>query len=602
MESKQHDEFSIKARSCTLEHNTSSPNDILLGPACRYHIPIFQRPYSWGAPEVNRLLTDLLNAFDGRLGRAKLEPMFIGTMQLSAAKIMEEGRFTRCYDIIDGQQRITTIALTLRAIQILGGTTAPGHIDWLSTTIGGGTQQGYLNDALNHLTPKEAPDSQNRYLENLKWIISHLEEDEALASPEDFMAFKDYLSSQVFFVVIETRAGLSKTLQIFDSINTSGMDLNGGDVFKIRYFEYLREHKHEKEFIFETISKLYTKIDQRNKELGEQKIQMEGILNCVKWIVCERLNLPDQARELSGTTFFDRLFDTVLKIEKWDGFPYDKCMKVELPTSLFDEVIEAATDWHRARPALRPEAIAMETFMECGRYKKYQAPLTILFIWRFRPNHEELEGFIINISKLLLIYSLRFQKIANEGRRVMHEVLRRICSKDATIDSLFKIILQNRAENASNVAERLSCDYLAHIPMSKNLVCRLVALLDELELSPNCDHELYKHLFWEVIDIEHIEAANHKDGSIRTEVQSLWGQDLHGLGNLIVLERSLNRSISNEAYSSHKRDHYHNSRFASVKSFAAKYVDWNLPLAQERKKELTNRLTLYLCDCSLSNP
>jgi hypothetical protein len=600
---RQHDEFSIKARSCTLEHNASSPDDVLLGPACRYHIPIFQRPYSWGAAEVRRLLMDLLNAFEGRLGRAKREPMFIGTMQVSAARIVEEGRFTRCYDIIDGQQRMTTIALTLRAIQILGDTTSAGNIDWLSTSIGGNTQQGYLDQALNHPAPKETSDSQNHYLENLKRIISHLEEDDALASPADFTAFKDYLTSRVFFVVIETRAGLSKTLQIFDSINTSGMDLNGGDVFKIRYFEYLREHEGHEESIFETISDLYTKIDQRNKELGEQKIRMEGILDCAKWIVCERLDLPYQARELSGTTFFDRLFDTVLKIEKWDGFSYDKCMEVKLPTSLFDEVIEAATDWHRAWPALRPEAMAMDTFMWWSRYGNYHDPLVILFMWRFRPSREELEDFLITSGKLLLIYSLRFQKKTYEGRGVMHKVLGTICSEGATVDSLSSMILSSSADNASAVAELLTHDWLAHLPKSKNLVCRLVALLDELELKPNCGRTLCRLLFWEEeIDIEHIEAANHKDGSIRTEIQALWGQDLHGLGNLIVLERSLNRSISNEAYTSHKRGHYHNSRFASVKSFAAKHVDWSRQLAWERKAELTNRITLYLCGCSIFNP
>lgn len=600
---RQHDEFSIKARSCTLEHNASSPDDVLLSPSCRYHIPIFQRPYSWGASEVRRLLMDLLNAFEGRLGRAKREPMFIGTMQVSASKIVDEGRFTRSYDIIDGQQRMTTIALTLRALQILDGNTSGENIDWLSTSIGGNTQQDYFEKALKHSSPKEDSDSQNHYLENLKRIIIHLEEDEALEKPEDFAAFEDYLKSRVFSVVIETRAGLSKTLQIFNSINTSGMDLNGGDVFKIRYFEYLREREGHEEAIFETISDLYTKVDQRNKELGEQNLQMEEILDCAKWIVCERLDLPYQARELSGTTFFDRLFDTVLKIEKWDGSSYDKCMGLQLPTSLFEEVIEAASNWHRMWPDLRPEAMAMDAFMWWSRYGNYHDPLAILFMWRFRPSHEELEDFLITSGKLLLIYSIRSKKKTYDGRSIMHKVLGRICAEGTTIDSLRSLILTKGAENTSVVAERLTHDWLADIPKSKNLVCRLVALLDELELSPKCSRSLCRLLFWEEeIDIEHIEAANHKDGSTRTEIQALWGQDLHGLGNLTVLERSLNRSINNEAYSSHKRERYHKSQFSSVKAFAVKHPEWTLQLAQARKSELTHRICLYLCGSSISNP
>jgi hypothetical protein len=601
---RQHDEFSIKARSCTLERNASSPEDVLLKSSCRYHIPIFQRPYSWGTPEVRRLLTDLLNAFEGRLGRAQREPMFIGTMQVSAAKIVEEGRFTRCYDIIDGQQRMTTIALTLRALQILGGTASNGnHIEWLSTSIGGNTQQGYLDQALKHLSPKECSDPQNHYLLNLKQIITHLEEDEALATPVDFIAFRDYLMSRVFFVVIETRAGLSKTLQIFDSINTSGMDLNGGDVFKIRYFEYLREHEGHEEKVFETISALYTKIDQRNKELGERKIQMEGILDCAKWIVCARLDLPYQARELSGTTFFDRLFDTVLKIEKWEGFSYDNCIEVKLPICLFDEVIEATTSWHRTWPALRPEAMAMDTFMRWSRYGNYHDPLTVLFMWRFRPPQEELEDFLITSCKLLLIYSLRFQKKTYDGRKLMHSVLGEICSENTTINELRSMIQVSCADNSNAVTDLLAHDWLAHLPKSKNLVCRLVALLDELVLNPNCAKTLCNLLFWEEeIDIEHIEAANHKDGSIRAEVQELWGQDLHGLGNLIVLERRVNRIISNGGYSSDKRTSYQASKFTTVKKFAEEHEDWSLLKAQERKRTLAARITAYLCGSSTPNP
>ena len=69
-----------------------------------------------------------------------------------------------------------------------------------------------------------------------------------------------------------------------------------------------------------------------------------------------------------------------------------------------------------------------------------------------------------------------------------------------------------------------------------------------------------------------------------------------------MLERSLNRSISNGGYSSDKRACYHDSKFASVKAFAAKHPEWTLELAQARKSELTERVTHYLCGTSISNP
>jgi hypothetical protein len=54
--------------------------------------------------------------------------------------------------------------------------------------------------------------------------------------------------------VIETRAGLSKTLQIFKAINTAGLDLDNTDVFKIRLYEYLSETTENSDDMFESVS------------------------------------------------------------------------------------------------------------------------------------------------------------------------------------------------------------------------------------------------------------------------------------------------------------------------------------------------------------
>jgi len=544
---------------------------------------------------------DLLNAYEGRLGRAKREPMFIGTMQISALKTLDNERSISCHDIIDGQQRLTTLALILRALQLLGDQKHQvGDFDWITTAIG--EQQGYLDAALCDPFPLDKTDYQNKYLENLKLIINQLQDDESLDTTEDFAAFYDYLTSRVFAVVIETRAGLSKTLQIFDSINTSGMDLNGGDVFKIRYYEYLREHEGCEEAIFKQIADLYTKIDRLNKKAGEDAIWMEGILDCLKWIICERLKLPYAVRELTGATFFDRLFDTILKVEAWEGFLYEKCTQLKLPVSLIEEVIDATSKWHHALPTLRPESMAMDNFIWWSRYGNYHHPLIINFLWRFRPSHEELEDFLIIVGKLLIVHSIRSQKKTYHGRNAMHSALGKICCDDINMNLLLSEIGTICSNEASSITERLTNDWLAGIPRAKNLVCRLVEFLEQLEVNNLSNDDLCKLLFSEQeIDIEHIEAANHKDGTLRQEIQDSWDQDLHGLGNLTILERDINRSISNDPYSSHKRERYLKSKFISVKAFAAANQAWTLEDAQKRKNILVSRLTEYLCGVPIEN-
>ena len=595
-EAKESDEFSIKARSRTLLRNATSPEDVLLSPQQNYHIPIFQRAYSWGEPEVRRLLHDLLNAFEGRLGRAKREPLFIGTMQVSAPKVLDEIKGVYRHDIIDGQQRMTTMALLLRAIQLSQGLGSEARAMLLTTAIGGGTQQDYLDKALTTVSPEVEGDVQNRYLENLKLIIAHLRDDEALETADDFAAFYDFVTSRVFFVVIETRAGLSKTLQIFDSINTSGMDLNGGDVFKIRYYEYLREKEGHCEGIFDSIAHLYNIVDERNKGFGEEKLRMEGILDYAKWAVCAQLNLPYGPREMRGTTFFDRLFDSALLIEQWDGFAADKLTNLKLPIGLFEDTIEAATSWHTLSAQLSPEAMVMNQFIWWGRYWNYHNPLVINFIRRFQPELPELEIFLVRLGKLLFIYSIRSQKKTYSGRGVMHDVLLTICNQETTVVSLLSFIAEKCREQEKAVSNTLLTDWIAGIPKSKNLLCRLVAYLEQRSEGDPTGEDLCHLLFWgQEIDIEHIEAANHKDGTIRADIKAEWGQDLHGLGNLTVLERDINRSIRNELYSSHKRARYQTSKFNCVKTFANEYPEWTLELAKKRKERLAEELTNYLC-------
>ena len=72
-----------------------------------FSIPVFQRPYSWTSDEINELFNDVIGYFNNKPD----EEMFIGTVYLSLNKQIKTS--ISQYDIIDGQQRITTLSLTL---------------------------------------------------------------------------------------------------------------------------------------------------------------------------------------------------------------------------------------------------------------------------------------------------------------------------------------------------------------------------------------------------------------------------------------------------------------------------------------------------------
>lgn len=604
MRYQQEQAFDINARSCTLLSNADKPDDVLWKRDRRFQVPVYQRAYSWGEQEIRRFLGDIIVGFWGRLGRANREPMFIGTMQLSAPVKLDQTSAV-VQEIIDGQQRLTTLILTLKALQSL----IPDSAVWktilhdyknrLETLVNGGLQQTYLSQALHEENLNEMTVSElNSYQKALRFIVEELHQEEEWEENEHFVEeFVHYLVSKVYFVVIETRACLSKTLQIFDSINTSGMDLNGGDVFKVRYYEYLKEKCEKDDSVFEEICDLYERIDAGNKKLDRIAVSIEHVLSLAQQIVITESGMAAGSRSLAGTTFFDRFFDTVLNINRWNGFSKNACDKIELSIEKLDFLIDLLFEWQeRKKESLSSEAEAMTRFVWWSRYGRYYQVIH-MFRYRFGSTAEELEPFIISFSKLLLIYSVRFQKVTNEGHNCVYEVMKKLCSTKQQVgkQEVMQYLNECRSAQLEYLRYALSEHNIAHIPKSKNLMCRLVAMLDELEYSQLDSKELCSLLFETPIDVEHIESANHEDLERRAFDHREWGNELNRIGNLIVLEYNINRSINNGDYATVKRLRYKDSKFISVKNFSDKNKQWSLAQCLARKEKLVKKLADYLC-------
>ncbi len=77
----------------------------------RFAIPVFQRVYSWDARQCNELWEDIMNAGGAA---AETDPHFMGMLLYSADTESWQG--TQQLDVIDGQQRMTTMTLLLCAL------------------------------------------------------------------------------------------------------------------------------------------------------------------------------------------------------------------------------------------------------------------------------------------------------------------------------------------------------------------------------------------------------------------------------------------------------------------------------------------------------
>jgi len=301
--------------------------------------------------------------------------------------------------------------------------------------------------------------------------------------------------------------------------------------------------------------------------------------------------------EYSASVFFERFFDTVLRVNAWPNFSLKECHKIEVRLEELSRLIGVRFEWERQINILGMEARCLLEFINLSRYGKYHY-LIILFRDRFGSDQALTERFIIQLSKLMIIFSIEFWRTVNELHWIVYDVQEKIFGSELTLsaDEVIAFLNKITVSRKQKITQHLTEDQIAWNPKAKGLACRLSALLDEME-SPNRTADKVREVIFDTpIDIEHIESFNHKDEAERERIQAEWGEELNRIGNLMVLESSLNRSISNEEYKTVKRPAYAEQNiFRIVKKQAEQFPEWSLAACKQRKTTEVNKLVNYLC-------
>jgi hypothetical protein len=356
--------FDIKATTCRLGFLNTDAVDrprLLEGTTTHFVVPIYQRPYSWGPDQINRLLNDIIEGFANADA-----PLFIGPMQLSFPVLRNPTDGACVREVIDGQQRLTTILLLLKVLQ----THYPDsrlrnvRLDWLATRVNNGQQQESLTRALDAYSRDSLPariDESNLYLKTLYIIRDIWYRSDVSVDGSDINGFVEYLDSKLLVVCVETLASISKTLQIFNTINTAGLDLGGSDLFKIKFYEYLTTKQDGGEEQFENISRLYGKIEEQNKDAIRNRgacrniTSIDEILEIYKYVVILRSGLPWRLYKYGKDTFFERLFDTISGVTDWKDQGFAKANIAVLSVADLEKLIDARYRFEEVYKGFSPE-------------------------------------------------------------------------------------------------------------------------------------------------------------------------------------------------------------------------------------------------------
>ncbi|WRA99752.1 DUF262 domain-containing protein [Helicobacter pylori] len=216
-----------------------------------YQIPIYQRPYQWTEENCEKLLDDLFfNYEDDREG-----DYFCGSLVLVKSDPRSK---TEIYDIVDGQQRLSTFILLAKVLATLYSERLTeeskdylqeslngryGKKDRLNFNAIGFNSKKDFQYALTSFNDAPVSNNENNYLKNAICLKNYLKKKEI----EDINDFIEWLYFKVVFITI-TCPDADKALRIFNVLNAGGLALNATDIFKGELLKHAKEHERE-EFV-----------------------------------------------------------------------------------------------------------------------------------------------------------------------------------------------------------------------------------------------------------------------------------------------------------------------------------------------------------------
>lgn len=212
----------------------------------RYEIPPYQRPYSWEKSNVEQFLDDIWEAFCDND-----QEYFIGSL------ITIERTKDALYDVVDGQQRLTTLNLIFACLRDAVGEPATSTLGkrvlprneltgeeetprlvlrqkdhkffWRHVLSGDEITQAVMRDLEQK---QDAP--KLRIIENLQSIEAFLNDKDE----KTIKLFANYLLSKVY-VVFVTTASWQSAYRLFNVLNARGMPLSNADLIKNLLFAKL---------------------------------------------------------------------------------------------------------------------------------------------------------------------------------------------------------------------------------------------------------------------------------------------------------------------------------------------------------------------------
>lgn len=538
----------------------------------QYYIPTYQRPYAWGQEQTDDLLQDMIQAFS----EDPNSDYFLGCIIL-----VEHNEPRIFYDVVDGQQRLTTLILLLyvlkqRFIYIDSQNNEDKEkyrnaIEYCNGRIT--VQRAFCINEPRVIVREQDQDFMNRYIYG-NASIEELEQ--ANVSNESKEKLRDnsvYLSKQVknFFkddfeklanfvtflmekctIVKVIASSRSVAYKIFSTINNRGLDLSHADILKA---EIVGDN--------EQLSKKWEELE---TDMGRDSFL--NFLHILRLVLTKEKAQKDLVDELEQHWRLDKI------TPKEKKFIFEECI---VPYSVYYR--ECSEISFQSDSEKDPILDTIKQYLSLLSYAGENEWIAAIMEYRRVNNKLDLSKllkFVVDIERKVA-FNLLTGKTHTQRTWDFCTIL-----KEFTSTNTPKI--EFNANEKKEMLEIIKGDvYKLPTVRKKYLMLKLSTLYDKQQLFRNFNYATIEHILPQTPTSE--EWLNRWSDSEQRE------QWTHKLGNLTLLSRKSNSKAKNYPYNKKIEAYFlPDCIFTMTCRLAVEYKTWNPHDLEKRHNECIKKL------------
>nr|WP_243894649.1 DUF262 domain-containing protein [Clostridium perfringens] len=551
-----------------------------------FEIPDYQRAYSWTKENLKQLVEDIwesveLNKARGNKEFDQYEPYFLGSIVLCSKEYKDDG--CGIYDVIDGQQRLTSIIMLIAAIRDLIDNEEykkvlsdliyqkPNVLMGIKESIrvkARGKEEEFFKkyiltnsgtELVKDLDMEELSEAKQNMVNAIEVFRDSFFNENGELLEEKLNEFIVYLLQKVVLVVITTES-FTSAFRLFNVINARGLPLTDSDLLKS---ENLRVMNPE-------IRKEYTDIwESHEQDLGKEKLdQIIGFMRTMK--------LKNKVEESVYEEFSKKIFRNEPEYLGVNFVNHLTAVKALYDKYIIDGNLEGVSEEEKSY--YKNLINIMREFLP---YDDWMAAV-IRFAEKFNDDKLVLE-FVKVLEKRLVIDWVNGNSFADRLNRV-YGILEAIEEKDSLEEikeaPVFLYDLERTTAYFENALNDIDFYSKGRMMIPKYIFVRL-----DMEKRAN-----------EVLDysdkimIEHVLPRNAKEAywkdNFSADQRRNWANKF---GNLVIITGAKNTRANNKPFAEKVEQYLSKKSDFAITKEVLELSDWNMDSLKDRHESLVNR-------------